>query len=52
MTELCAIALGSNLSSEIGNSEKIVQAAIAQIATYPEIEVVKVSHWYRTKAIT
>ena len=52
MTELCAIALGSNLSSEIGNSEKIVQAAIAKIATYPEIEVVKVSHWYRTKAIT
>ena len=52
MTELCAIALGSNLSSEIGDSQKIVQAAIAQLATYPEIEVVKVSRWYRTKAIT
>ncbi|MEI6327911.1 MAG: 2-amino-4-hydroxy-6-hydroxymethyldihydropteridine diphosphokinase [Pseudanabaena sp.] len=52
MTELCAIALGSNLSNEIGDSEKIVQAAIAQIATYPAIEVVQVSRWYRTKAIT
>jgi 2-amino-4-hydroxy-6-hydroxymethyldihydropteridine diphosphokinase len=52
MTELCAIALGSNLSSEIGDSEKIVQAAIAQLATYPAIEVVRVSSWYRTKAIT
>ncbi len=52
MTELCAIALGSNLSSEIGDSEKIVKAAIAQLATLPEIEVVRVSRWYRTKAIT
>jgi 2-amino-4-hydroxy-6-hydroxymethyldihydropteridine diphosphokinase len=52
MTELCAIALGSNLSSEIGDSQKIVQAAIAQLANHPEIEVVKVSRWYRTKAIT
>ena len=51
MTELCAIALGSNLSSEIGNSEKIVQAVIAQLATHPEIEVLRVSRWYRTKAI-
>ncbi|MBD2178004.1 2-amino-4-hydroxy-6-hydroxymethyldihydropteridine diphosphokinase [Pseudanabaena sp. FACHB-1998] len=52
MTELCAIALGSNLSNEIGDSQKIVQAAIAQLATYPEIELIKVSRWYRTKAIT
>jgi 2-amino-4-hydroxy-6-hydroxymethyldihydropteridine diphosphokinase len=52
MTELCAIALGSNLSSEIGDSQKIVQAAIAQLATHPAIEVVRVSRWYRTKAIT
>lgn len=52
MTELCAIALGSNLSSEIGDSEKIVNAAIAQLATLSEIEVVRVSRWYRTKAIT
>lgn len=52
MTELCAIALGSNLSSEIGDSEKIVNTAIAQLATLSEIEVVRVSRWYRTKAIT
>ncbi len=52
MTELCAIALGSNLSSEIGDSEKIVRSAIAQISTHSEIEVVRVSRWYRTKAIT
>jgi 2-amino-4-hydroxy-6-hydroxymethyldihydropteridine diphosphokinase len=52
MTELCAIALGSNLSNEIGDSEKIVQAAITQLATDPEIDVVKVSRWYRSKAIT
>jgi 2-amino-4-hydroxy-6-hydroxymethyldihydropteridine diphosphokinase len=51
MTELCAIALGSNLSSEIGDSEKIVRAAIAQLATHQEIEVIRVSRWYRTKAI-
>ncbi|MBD2186873.1 2-amino-4-hydroxy-6-hydroxymethyldihydropteridine diphosphokinase [Pseudanabaena mucicola] len=52
MTELCAIALGSNLSSEVGDSEKIVQSAIAKLANIPEIEVLKVSRWYRTKAIT
>ena len=52
MTELCAIALGSNLSSKVGDSEKIVRAAIAQLDTHPEIEVIKVSRWYRTKAIT
>ena len=52
MTELCAIALGSNLSNEIGDSQKIVRAAIAQLANHPEIEVVRVSRWYRTKAIT
>ncbi len=52
MTELCAIALGSNLSSEIGDSEQIVCAAIAQLASDPEIEIIKVSRWYLTKAIT
>ncbi len=52
MTELCAIALGSNLSSEIGDSQQIVKAAIAQLASYPNIEIVKVSRWYQTKAIT
>jgi len=52
MTELCAIALGSNLSNEIGNSEKIVRAAIAQLSNFSEIEIICVSRWYRTKAIT
>jgi 2-amino-4-hydroxy-6-hydroxymethyldihydropteridine diphosphokinase len=52
MTELCAIALGSNLSSEIGDSEKIVRSAIAQLASISEIEIIHVSRWYRTKAIT
>jgi len=52
MTELCAIALGSNLSSDVGDSEKIVQAAISQLSSLSGIEVVRVSRWYRTKAIT
>ena len=52
MTELCAIALGSNLSSEIGDSEKIVRSAIVQLSSFSEIEIIRVSRWYRTKAIT
>ncbi len=52
MTELCAIALGSNLSNKIGDSQQIVQAAIAQLESHPEIEVIRVSRWYRTKAVT
>jgi len=45
---LCAIALGSNL----GDSLAIVQAAIERLDTFPEVEIGKVSRWYRTKAIT
>ncbi len=52
MTELCAIALGSNLSNDIGDPEQIVQAAIAHLMTFPHIEVLRNSRWYRTKAIT
>ena len=52
MTELCAIALGSNLSSEIGDSEQIVRLAISQLSSLSEIEIIRVSRWYRTKAIT
>lgn len=52
MTELCAIALGSNLGSEIGDSEKIVRSAIVQLSSFSEIEIIRVSRWYRTKAIT
>lgn len=52
MTELCAIALGSNLSSEIGDSEKIVRSAIVYLSSLSEIEIISVSRWYRTKAVT
>lgn len=52
MTELCAIALGSNLSSEIGDSEKIVSSAISQLSSLSEIEIICVSSWHRTKAVT
>jgi 2-amino-4-hydroxy-6-hydroxymethyldihydropteridine diphosphokinase len=52
MTELCAIALGSNLSSHIGDSQQIVQAAIAHLVTFPNIELLRNSCWYRTKAVT
>jgi 2-amino-4-hydroxy-6-hydroxymethyldihydropteridine diphosphokinase len=51
-SSLCAIALGSNLSSKIGNSEEIVEAALADLDSIPRVEVVKRSQWYRTKAIT
>jgi 2-amino-4-hydroxy-6-hydroxymethyldihydropteridine diphosphokinase len=47
-SSLCAIALGSNL----GDSCQIVQAAIAHLASLPEIKIVRVSRWYCTKAIT
>jgi 2-amino-4-hydroxy-6-hydroxymethyldihydropteridine diphosphokinase len=52
MTELCAIALGSNLSSEIGDPEQIVRSAIVHLSSLSEIEIICVSRWYRTKAIT
>jgi 2-amino-4-hydroxy-6-hydroxymethyldihydropteridine diphosphokinase len=51
-SSLCAIALGSNLSSNIGNSEQIVEAALADLDSIPRVEIVKISQWYRTKAIT
>ncbi|WP_026103245.1 2-amino-4-hydroxy-6-hydroxymethyldihydropteridine diphosphokinase [Pseudanabaena sp. PCC 6802] len=44
----CAIALGSNL----GDSLAIVRAALDYLASTPEVEVVEVSHWYRTKPVT
>ncbi len=47
-TNLGAIALGSNL----GDSYKIVIAALEQLNSHPKIEIVRVSRWYRTKAIT
>jgi 2-amino-4-hydroxy-6-hydroxymethyldihydropteridine diphosphokinase len=51
-SSLCAIALGSNLRSNIGNSEEIVKAALADLDSIPRIEIVRISQWYRTKAIT
>ena len=51
-SSLCAIALGSNLSSNLGNSEEIVKAALVYLDSIPRVEVVKISQWYRTKAIT
>jgi 2-amino-4-hydroxy-6-hydroxymethyldihydropteridine diphosphokinase len=44
----CAIALGSNLGDSLG----IVRAALDYLDSIPQIEVVKVSHWYRTKPVT
>jgi 2-amino-4-hydroxy-6-hydroxymethyldihydropteridine diphosphokinase len=44
----CAIALGSNL----GNSQQIVEAAIIRLYQLSQIQVLRVSNWYRTKAIT
>lgn len=44
----CAIALGSNL----GDSLVIVQAALDHLNSNPQVEVAKVSHWYRTKPVT
>jgi 2-amino-4-hydroxy-6-hydroxymethyldihydropteridine diphosphokinase len=52
MIELCAIALGSNLSSKIGDSQQIVQAAIAQLDCHPELDILRVSRWHCTKAVT
>jgi 2-amino-4-hydroxy-6-hydroxymethyldihydropteridine diphosphokinase len=45
---LCAIAIGSNL----GDSKAIVKAALDYLDSFPQVEVVKVSQWYRTKAVT
>jgi 2-amino-4-hydroxy-6-hydroxymethyldihydropteridine diphosphokinase len=50
-TVLVAIALGSNLSSSLGNSLKTVEAAIESLASHPDLTLVAVSHWYQTVAI-
>jgi 2-amino-4-hydroxy-6-hydroxymethyldihydropteridine diphosphokinase len=44
----CAIAIGSNL----GNSLQIVTNAVAQLNAKPELEIIDLSRWYRTKAVT
>jgi 2-amino-4-hydroxy-6-hydroxymethyldihydropteridine diphosphokinase len=48
---LAAIALGSNLSSNLGNSLETVEAAIKSLASHPDLTLVAVSHWYQTVAI-
>lgn len=45
--ERIAIALGSNL----GDSPRILAAAIAQLSVTPKIQLTAVSSWYRTKAV-
>ena len=40
------------MGNEIGGSEKIVRSAIVQLSSFSEIEIIRVSRWYRTKAIT
>lgn len=44
----CAIALGSNLGDSLGT----VRSALDYLNAIPEVEVIKVSHWYRTKPVT
>jgi 2-amino-4-hydroxy-6-hydroxymethyldihydropteridine diphosphokinase len=46
-----AIALGSNLSSSIGEPRDIVNAAIAQLRQRPDLDQLTVSSWYRTAPI-
>jgi len=48
MSALVAIAIGSNL----GDSLNIVQLALELLDCQPAVKLVKVSRWYRTKAIT
>ncbi|MBD2593707.1 2-amino-4-hydroxy-6-hydroxymethyldihydropteridine diphosphokinase [Nostoc spongiaeforme FACHB-130] len=42
-----AVALGSNL----GDSQQILAAAIAQLSTVPKMQLIATSSWYRTKAV-
>ncbi len=48
----CAIALGSNLASNLGNSLAVVQTALSTLGALPTVQVTQVSQWYSTKAIT
>jgi 2-amino-4-hydroxy-6-hydroxymethyldihydropteridine diphosphokinase len=44
---VAALALGSNL----GDSQKILETALAQLAVIPEIQIKSISSWYKTKAV-
>lgn len=48
----CAIALGSNLASNLGNSLALVQAALQALGDLSTVQVMEVSRWYSTKAVT
>jgi 2-amino-4-hydroxy-6-hydroxymethyldihydropteridine diphosphokinase len=48
----CAIALGSNLSNNFGSCQEIVEAAIKKLGQIPQIQVLRVSRWYQTTAVT
>jgi 2-amino-4-hydroxy-6-hydroxymethyldihydropteridine diphosphokinase len=50
-TVLAAIALGSNLSSSLGNSLEMVKSAVESLASHPDLTLVAVSRWYQTVAI-
>lgn len=43
----CAIALGSNL----GDSQRILEAALARLSATPNISIVSKSSWYHTQPI-
>jgi 2-amino-4-hydroxy-6-hydroxymethyldihydropteridine diphosphokinase len=48
MTEIaCAIGLGSNL----GPSQQILEQSIEQLRAIPQINNIRVSHWYCTKPV-
>lgn len=46
-----AIALGSNLSSDVGSPRDLLDAAINRLRQLPEIDQLVVSSWYRTAPI-
>jgi len=48
----CAIAIGSNLDSDFGSSQQIVKAAIKALDRFGQIQILRVSNWYQTKAVT
>lgn len=48
----CAIAIGSNLGSDLGDSQEIVRAAVKALDLIPQVKILQVSRWYRTKAVT
>jgi 2-amino-4-hydroxy-6-hydroxymethyldihydropteridine diphosphokinase len=50
-SQQCAIALGSNLGSNLGDSSAILEAAIVMLAKTPGITVTSQSSWYRTAPI-